>query len=301
MTNIDRPIARVISVCSAKDLNTWMYASKRIVQFIDANEYLIIVPDHEVDIFEKISSPPYKVVPESIYVGGLKDRLKNLLPPENHDRIGWYLQQFIKIAAAKDALPNDNPEAVVLIWDADTIPLRRLDFIDKSGKLIYYQGSEQHPPYFDFIERAFGLKRENQFSFIAQCFPTKLSWAQEFCQQLESSTGVGWIEAILTHLDCTQRAGFSEYESLGTLIWNRHRSEVGFTPNLWERNGQGLLGKPSQLSEDEWLGLSLAYDYISFEAWDSNRGLRSKWRSYKNRLKFRAIGRSNLRSIKNLL
>lgn len=301
MKNIDQPIARVISVCSAKDLDTWIDAGKRIVQFIDANEYLIIVPDHEVGLFEKISGPPYRIVPESTYVGDLKDRLKNLLPPENQDRIGWYLQQFIKITAAKDQTLNGNLEDVVLIWDADTIPLKRLDFINKSGKLIYYQGAEQHTPYFEFIGRAFGLKRENEFSFIAQCFPAKIAWIQEFCQQLESSAGVGWIEAVLMYLDHTQRAGFSEYESLGTFIWSRYRNEVVSISNLWERNGQKLLGKPSQLNEVEWLGLSLAYDYISFEAWDNNKGLRSKWRTYKNRLKFRAMGHENLNLTKKSL
>lgn len=293
-------LAKVISVCSAKDRDTWFYASKRIVQFIDAREYLIVVPDHEVSLFEKISSPPYKVIAESLYVGNLKDRLKNLLPAENHDRIGWYLQQFIKIAAAKDISLNGSSEELVLIWDADTVPLKPLSFVNAAGQIIYYQGSEQHPPYFDFIKKAFGLARECQCSFIAQCFPAKVSWLQEFCRSLESSSGMDWMEAILLYVDRTQRAGFSEYESLGTYIWSRHPSEVVFTQKRWERNGRSMLGRPDQLSETQWAGLSTAFDYISFEAWDSNNGLRAKWKALRNRMKFGSMGNLYLRNKKGL-
>ncbi len=301
MTFVKQSLARVISVCSAKDRGTWAIASQRIVKCIQAREYILLVPDSEVELFERISPDLYQVIPESNYIGNLKSDIQKILPLENHDRIGWYLQQFIKIAAAKDISIGGNVNDVVLIWDADTIPLKQLDFISESGKVIYYQGAELHPPYFDFIKKAFGLERENKFSFIAQCFPAKISWIQEFCEQLESSTGLDWMQAILFYLDPSQRAGFSEYESLGTFIWSRHRSDVESSPYLWERNGQKLLGKPNQLDELEWLGMSEAYDYISFEAWDQNRGWRAKWRSHKNRLKFRAIGRNNLKSIKNPL
>jgi len=289
-----QPLARVVSVCSKKDIETWSVACRHIVKFIDANEYLIVVPDAEVDEFKSVTCSPYKVLPETSYVGDLKGRIQTLLPIENHDRIGWYLQQFIKIAAAKRAPVDGNTEAVILIWDADTIPLKQLKFVNDDGKLIYYQGSEQHQPYFEFIEKAFGLKRKCEFSFIAQCFPAKISWVQSFCNALESK-GHDWVESIILNLDQSQRAGFSEYESLGTFIWNNYPNQVGLSNQQWERNGQKLLGKPSQLSELEWLGLSSTYDYISFEVWDSNKGLGSKWRAYRNRLKFREIGRSNSR------
>lgn len=284
-----QPLARVVSVCSKKDIETWSVACRHIVKFIDANEYLIVVPDAEVDEFKSVTCSPYKVLPETSYVGDLKGRLQTLLPIENHDRIGWYLQQFIKIAAAKSAPIDGNTEAVILIWDADTIPLKQLKFVNDDGKLIYYQGSEQHQPYFEFIEKAFGLKRKCGFSFIAQCFPAKISWVQSFCNALESQ-GHDWVESIILNLDQSQRAGFSEYESLGTYIWNTYPNQVGLSHQQWERNGQKLLGKPSQLSESEWLGLSSTYDYISFEAWDINRGFRAHARAWWNRLKFTAMG-----------
>ncbi len=283
-------LAKVISVCSAKDLQTWSAACHKILEHIQARQYLIIVPDVEVELFRAVTPSPYRVVPESNYVGGLKAQLKTLLPAENHDRIGWYLQQFIKIAAAKEIDQGVDPSDLVLIWDADTVPLKDLNFIDPEGRVLYYQGSEFHQPYFSFIEKVLGFSRAQNFSFIAQCFPAKIAWVNEFCNALESP-GRDWIETIVGQLDSTQRAGFSEYESLGVFIWNLHSKEVALSLGRWERNGRSLVGRPDKLSAMQWVGLAQFFDYISFEAWDVNKGLRASFKAMRNRLRFGALGR----------
>jgi Family of unknown function (DUF6492) len=293
-------LARVISVCSAKDLQAWSVACQKILDHIQARQYLIIVPDAEVGLFRVVTPLPYLVVPESIYVGNLKDQLKKLLPPENHDRIGWYLQQFIKIAAAKEIESDMNPSELVLIWDADTVPLKDLNFMDSEGRVLYYQGSEFHQPYFAFIEKAFGFSRAHNFSFIAQCFPAKIAWVNEFCNALESFER-NWIEAIVEKLDSTQRAGFSEYESLGAYIWNKYPQEVALNPGRWERNGRSLVGRPDKLSAMQWLGLSQLFDYISFEAWDVSKGLRASFRAMRNCLRFGALGRKQVNKLVEII
>lgn len=288
----NQTLAKVISVCSSKDIQTWAIAANYINQFIDANEYLVVVPDHEVDLFRSVTCQPYKVIPESIYVGELKSRLKQLLPVENQDRIGWYLQQFIKIAAAKIAPSNGDINQLVLIWDADTVPLKKLNFVDSQGRVLYYSGTENHAPYFDFIKRIFpGLERQ-RFSFIAQCFPAKISWIQDFCKTLGSKE-VDWIESIILNLDQSQRAGFSEYESLGTFIWNNHREEVALNHNAWERNGRSLVGTPNAISNLVLSGLASQFDFISFEAWDTNRNFKSRVQAVLRRFKFALIGFNN--------
>lgn len=284
-----QPLARIISVCSKKDIEAWSVACQSIVRYIDAKEYLIVVPDQEVDLFSSLTCEPYKVIPESFYVGELKSRLKNLLPIENHDRIGWYLQQFIKIAAAKELSLGEDPDQVVLIWDADTVPLKALRFVDETGKVCYYSGTENHTPYFAFIKRAFPWAKLQTFSFIAQCFPAKISWAHDFCSELESE-GRDWTESIIANLDQSQRAGFSEYESLGTYIWSKYPDQVMLNSHPWERNGRSLLGDPSQLSNLELRGLAHYFDYISFEAWDIRKGIRASFRALRNRLKFAYVG-----------
>jgi hypothetical protein len=289
---IIRPIARVISVCSKKDIATWSVVCKNIVRFIDANEYLIVVPDHEVDLFHEVTCESYKVIPESFYIGNLKSKLKEFFPPENRDRIGWYLQQFIKITAAKETPSSGNVDEVVLIWDADTLPLKKLCFFDENGVVSYYSGVEAHTPYFGLIKRVLPWVDFQPFSFIAQCFPAKISWVQEFCKELESD-GRNWIEAIICNIDKSQRAGFSEYESLGNYIWSKYPNQVMLNNNLWERNGLSLIGNPSGLTNYQLIGLARYFDYISFEGWDIANGFRASVRSWRNRLKFAKIGRKS--------
>lgn len=295
--NSVEPLARVVSVCSKKDIEVWSVACLSVVRHIDAREYLIVVPDLEVDLFKSVTCQPYRVVPESFYVGKLKHRLKDLLPSENHDRIGWYLQQFIKIAAIKEIGSAADVNGVVLIWDADTVPLKKLSFVNDEGKVSYYEGVEHHPPYFAFIRRVFPWAKLQTFSFISQCFPTKISWAQDFCKALESEDR-DWVESIIANLDHTQRAGFSEYESMGTFIWNNYPREVSLKAGRWERNGRSLVGKPSNLNSMQWLGLSKLFDYISFEAWDQGRGIKARLKALKNRLHYGAVGRKLIQSLK---
>lgn len=290
------PIARVVSVCSKKDIETWSVACAHIVKYVDANEYWIVVPDSEVEEFKRITCNPYQVLPESCYVGSLKDRLKVLLPAQNHDRVGWYLQQFIKIAAAKDFPNSGDPNQIVLIWDADTVPLKNLIFSNQQGQVTFYRGHERHLPYFALIKKIFPWSSEQPFSFIAQCFPTRIGWLRDFCSELEAN-GQNWIESILMNVDHTQRAGFSEYESLGSFIWAKYPNQVALNEGRWERNGRSLLGPPMKLNASHWLGLSKSFDYISFEAWDRGRGIKSILKATRNRIHYELVGRKLIHSM----
>ena len=264
-------LAEVISVCSAKDIDVWTVASRHILRFIKAERYIVIVPDRELDLFLRVTCAPYQVKPESQFVGNAKDKIIQKLDKNNQHRVGWYLQQFVKIAAV---LEND-PASTVLIWDADTVPLKTLEFIDAQGKLMYYQGEEYRKSYFDFIELALGLKRTQDFSFVAQSLTTKVSWVKELFSSLEGSTKMPWIDAILFHINPTEPAGFAEFETLGTWIWHHHRDEIEINNRPWYRNGLSLVGNPLKLSPAVWRGLAKSYDFISFEAGDAKSGLRN--------------------------
>lgn len=274
-------IDEVISVCSAKDIDVWTVAAKKIVQFIEAKQYTVIVPDAQVQLFAAVTKAPYQVKPESQFVGDLKAKITQTLTPENQDRVGWYLQQFVKISAV---LTHDDKD-IVLIWDADTVPLKKLEFINSSGQFIYYRGDEFRKSYFDFIERALGLKRTQNFSFIAQSLILKVSWARELTNALAQSGQLPWIDSVLSFLDKAEPAGFAEFETLGTWIWHHHRDEIALTDRKWYRNGFSLVGSPLQLSNSVWNGLAKSFDFVSFEAWDVKAGIRNQVRQMYRRLK----------------
>jgi hypothetical protein len=287
MSNTRPTLAEVISVCSAKDIDVWTVASKHVVEFIQAERYTVIVPDRELELFLSVTSAPYQVKPESQFIGNAKDKIIQKLDIKNQDRVGWYLQQFVKIAAV---LEND-PASTVLIWDADTVPLKLLEFINSEGKLIYYRGEEYRKSYFDFIELALGLKRTQTFSFIAQSLTTRVSWAKELFDSLEISTKMPWMDAILFHLNPAEPAGFAEFETLGTWIWHHYHDEIVISDRPWYRNGQSLVGNPMNLSKSTWKGLAKSYDFISFEVWDKRPGLRNTLKTIFRKSRYDLLGR----------
>jgi hypothetical protein len=262
-------ISLLISVCYRNDAQTFGETSKLIVKNIQAMRYEVVVPDQDVPLFQQISAKPFVVVAESFYLQGKNLAwLRSRIPADKQWRAGWYLQQFIKIAAAKNA----NADDIVLIWDSDTAPLKPLAFINTNGKLIYYKGSEHHAPYFTVIKNLLGLEKSVDFSFIAQCFVIKARWARDFCDLIEQKNKHPWMEAIISCVDFNEDSGFSEYESLGTYITHYHRDEIAFSKNQWCRCGNSLIGGIKKLSLLRRLLLSNEYDFISFEAWDKNRG-----------------------------
>ena len=282
-------IDEVISVCSIKDIDVWTVASKHIVQFISARQYTVIVPDAQVQMFAAVTKAPYQVKPESLFVGNLKEKIAQTLTPENQDRVGWYLQQFVKISAV---LTHDDRDAV-LIWDADTVPLKKLEFINSSGQFIYYKGDEYRKSYFDFIERALGIRRTQNFSFIAQSLILKVSWARELTNALAQSAQLHWIDAVLSFLDRAEPAGFAEFETLGTWIWNHHHDEILISDRPWYRNGLSLVGNPLKLSPSVWNGLAKSYDFISFEGWDELVGLRKRLKRITRRYQYSYRGKAS--------
>ncbi len=256
-------VSRVICVCRLKDVKVWEIGSRYIVKNIHSQSYRVVVPHDEVDSFIAVTCDGFDVVSEREVLKGLTvaDVASMLV---HKDRAGWYYQQLLKIAA----LAEGNPDDVNVVWDADTIPLKRISFVDECGTLVYYTGSEWHKPYFDQIRRTLNLEKSVPFSFIAQCFPAKVRWVVEYIRALESCRGQYWVDAILDSIDGNEVSGFSEYESMGTYFLANFIKEMRFTNNKWERYGNTKIGIDS-FSEMIAANLACQWDYIAFESWDT--------------------------------
>lgn len=264
MTDKHSKLDKIICVCCKKDAVTWKVASKYIAKNIEAEKYQVFVPDNEVSYFESISDAAFEVLGESIYTNNFANLIRDRLPLANESQYGWYLQQFIKLSAAKDSMPS----ATILIWDADTVPIRRLNFIAEDGKLIYYKGEEHHKPYFAFIKRLLGLDKQVNFSFISQSFVLKAFWLQDLCTQVEKKSGLTWVDAFLDEIDFSEGNGFSEYELLGTYFAHTYQKWMSFVDRKWLRLGNSTVGHVNFLNQ-QWIDGALRhYDYLSFESWD---------------------------------
>jgi hypothetical protein len=262
-----RTPVKLISVCHAADIETWRTASKWISKFICADSYQLIVPDQDVDLFRRGSSACFVIHPESEILSRAKERIVARLAPQYAHRAGWYLQQFLKIAALKTLDFND----VGLLWDSDTIPLRPLSFVNEN-KLIFYTGTEFNRDYFLTSHLLTGIGKVYPKSFIAQCMPVRKLWVDELVRKVEEKFRVPWDEALIGLIGDGGTPTFSEYETLGSFIWSHYPEQMKFSHDRrWLRHGMSRIGKPENLTPAQMGLWSLAFDFASFERWDNKR------------------------------
>ena len=267
-------INKVISVCKRKDIETFKITAKKVSQFIEAKKYVVVVPKIDVEAFEALDIGKYSVISEEKY-DYIAEYLRSRLG-DNQSRFGWYFQQFIKLAELDDG----GHKSVNLIWDADTVPLKKIEF-KRNEKIYFYQGGEHHKPYFDLIQDLLDLPKISKKSFISQCFPCKSSWIKAFKKHIENKfSGKPWFKAIIDRIDASKASGFSEYETLGTFVLKKFPSEIELGGNRWYRCGNRMIGGISEIDKNlKWL--STKYDYIAFESWDNKSGfLESKIRYF---------------------
>jgi len=254
----------VVSVCSSADIDVWRVVSQYVVKNIRASNYVVVVPDKDASWFIPVTHSIYHVMPESVLVGDAKQQIDKVLSEYSTARSGWYLQQLIKLSA----LSYFGQKGDVLIWDADTLPLRRLSFLDDSGRVRLYYGHEYHKPYFETIWRLIGLEKVFDHSFIAQCFYVKSGWVNSFFAAIEDRSKKKWRESILDAVDVIQSSSFSEYETLGTFIMSRFPDEITLNGSLWSRRGKFLVGDVSNVNKLWARMLLIPFDFVAFEKWD---------------------------------
>ena len=82
-------------------------------------------------------------------------------------RKSWYFQQLLKLTYI---LNNEFfPDKRIIIWDADTIPLKKIKFFKKNNPILYGSNYEYHIPYFECNNIIFGEKKiYPKLSFITQ-------------------------------------------------------------------------------------------------------------------------------------
>ena len=277
------PSTCVISICSLSHEHVWKLTSQLLPKFIQASEFIVYVPEEELSRFYKITDPAIKVLPNSLLGSDYNSNLKlKIESAGNSSRYGWYLQQFHKI----EALTRSNSD-ISVIWDADCVPVKKIELIDLNQKLVYMNASEEiNPLYFIVIERLLGMSRVQNQSFVVPGFPILKNWVHEFIEHIELfSGGLSWYDAIIACTDFSHRNGFSETETLGTWIANSYPNLWATKKVAWERGGQNRFGYAKNFTADSLLTLGVKenLEIISFENWDL-RGWRWNLKRLRNRL-----------------
>lgn len=267
----------LISICSLDHADVWKLTAPMALRNIEASEYLVYVPEAEVAAFEMITPEAYKILSQENlgreYLPALSAAVNS---SGNGPRLGWYRQQFDKIAALLSSTQERS-----IIWDSDCVPLTRLGFFESSGRAIYMTASEHHIPYFEVIQNLLGLNRTVNQSFVIPGFPVYKSWTEEFINEIEDKHQRRWFDAIISCVDFSLKSGFSETETLGTWVAKNHGSEWVAADYNWERRGQSRFGyaRSMSFSKLERIHQGHGIDILSFENWDHRRSVFDRvWR-----------------------
>ncbi len=144
----------------------------KIEKLYDIFKFVVIVPEKDINSFKNKLNDNKKVeILNENKIVNKKDffelcniHLKNK-KGFKYFRKGWYYQQVLKLTYSLDSKFFTNHNLVM--WDADTIPLKKIKFFNKRNEPISY-GSfyEFHKPYFDYNKIIFG-ETYKPFNFAA--------------------------------------------------------------------------------------------------------------------------------------
>ncbi len=175
---------------------------------------------------------------------------------------GWYYQQFLKMLFA-----NYFEDEYYLCWDADTIPLRRIDMFSEDGKPYFDVKSECQGRYFNTINKLFGFSKIIEKSFVSEHMLFKKDYMLDMIAEIEKTDfeGERFFEKILSAAGNENiELGFSEFETYGTWVAMRHTA--AYKLRNWKsfRNTNFFIDISNLTQEDvDWL--SKDYDAATFE------------------------------------
>lgn len=256
----------VIIPVAEKDISFLPITIRHIKKnLVGANKIFVITNQKFIKKLQKLLGNDVILIDENtMYLNlnfGLVDRI--LRKQNVCHRTGWYFQQFLKMAFAL----TEYSDKYYLSWDADTIPLCKIEFFQE-GKPLFTQKKEYHEPYFKTLEKLLGLKKAVDFSFIAEHMLFDKEIMQKLISDIEKSCvqGVDWIEKILNACDSLSKPCFSEFETYGTYCMNYYNDKYGFRTLKTFRYAGLIRGR--HVNDDLINKLAFDLDTASFEIFD---------------------------------
>lgn len=201
---------------------------------------------------------------DDLFNGLTFDNVKKCI--ENHQligqRVGWWFQQFLKMAFSYSPYAKE----YYVVWDADTIPLNPIDFIDnKSGAFLFNLKEENYHPYFVCMDKILGLKKQIEMSFITEHMVISTEIMRRLTNEIESFSKEegNWWQKIIKAQPTKGLAGFSEFETYGTYMMVHYPNLVKFRSLNTDREGREKYGLC--VTRSDLHNASKHFDTISFE------------------------------------
>jgi hypothetical protein len=264
----------IVSSCIARDLPIYRLTSESLKANVPGASLHVITRKSDFTAFRNACGSDVQLWDEDALVPNMTlESLRKHPLPFFPAGAGWYFQQFLKWGFA--AVSNTDPH--YLIWDADTILLRPMDFFDDADRPYLTTAPECHPPYFQTFENLIGAPPEDRASFISQHQIIDKVILRELLGVIDarSPSDRGWAWTIIELMRGEGSNLFSEYETYGHFVRARHPGTSVLRELPWTRGGRKLAGYPPT---PESLGeLASHFDFAAFESNSSLRGLCVHW------------------------
>jgi hypothetical protein len=237
--------------------------------------FFIICPLKEIDFFYKIKENNIKILNEESIISFedfKKIFLNNLKSAsyfqEIQSRLNWYYQQVLKISFIIDFVKSNNKR--MIIWDSDTIILKKIDFFERDFSIKYATINEFFKAYYLTNKNIFGYLPNFFLSSLLQ-FVSLTELENEFLIKnlnnfniKNNLTTAEWISNIIslaifkTHKNYSGSM-FSEYELIGM-------SNIFLTDNIQKiiptlRNN--LNGKFTELQKN--IARTIGFYHVTYE------------------------------------
>ncbi len=274
---------QIVSACIARDLPVYRITCESLRRHLPEAEVHVITRGEDFPRFRNACGSDLVLWDEASLLPEMTLReLKGLPLPFFPQGAGWYFQQFLKFAF--DNISNTDEH--YLIWDADTVLLRPIDFFDSEGRAVYTKAQEHHKPYFETFKQLFGVEANREFSFISQHQIINKAILRDMLGEIETRhpEARNWAWAIMENLRGEGSNLFSEYESYGHYAKWKHPASMVFRDLEWTRNGERLAGYPPDPSKLD----KLAADY-SFAAFETFFSLKNRVSRMLNKLMGRKV------------
>jgi hypothetical protein len=287
----------IFSVSLRENIVTLRISIPIILRLYPEATYFLICKDDDIKFFTK-DLPKNKrlVILGEDQLITYKDFLaiyKKIILSKNYslntERLGWYYQQALKIIFTLQLRPVIKKSFPVVMFDADSIPLKRIQFfLNTEHSIPYGSLSECHYDYFMSLEVLFNEFKYPSAGFTTQFFSATMSEAAQLRLLISKRYSTNKIKCIerlvpLMVLDSTLTAHktivgskFSEQELFGVanILYSKIlRQTPIFSFRSWSLKG---ILSPLQMKILSILGVSL----VTYENRMNSQSIILSWKNF---------------------
>lgn len=221
----------VCQVALARDLPIIKENIKEFNKYYSNINFFIVCPSKELKIFSKLKSNKIFIINEDSIINYKKffKIIKSRLQKSNYNkiiqnRLRWYYQQVLKISFIIEFFLKNKKN--IIIWDADTIILKKIIFFRNDISVKYGITKYFHRAYYLTNKKIFGYYPYYFLSFLMQFIAISKSESNFLILNLDkymrkSRMQVGeWItkivmKSVVSAHKAYNGSMFSEYEMIG--------------------------------------------------------------------------------------